>query len=61
MKKLFIATAIIFSTSVSASFANTLKGDKNNLATADRMGDKNNLATADRAGDKNNLATADRF
>jgi hypothetical protein len=61
MKKLLIATAIIFSTSISSSFATTVRADKNNLATADRAGDKNNLATADRNGDKNNLATADRF
>jgi hypothetical protein len=60
MKKLFIATAILFSTIIAPYFANAAKGDKNNLATADRNGDKNNLATADKNGDKNNLATADR-
>ncbi len=57
MKKLIIATALIFSTSIATSFATPTR-EKNNLATADR-GEKNNLATADR-GEKNNLATADR-
>ncbi len=60
MKKLIIATALIFSTSIVSSFATPTR-EKNNLATADRNGEKNNLATADRNGEKNNLATADRF
>ena len=47
MKKFIIAAAILFTTGITSSFANTT-GDKNNLGTADRNGDKNNLGTADR-------------
>ena len=62
MKKLIIASVIIFSTGIaSTSFAaNTVK-EKNTLGTADRNGEKNTLGTADRNGEKNTLGTADRF
>ncbi len=66
MKKIIIATAIVFSASIASSFAATtgsknnsvITNEKDNLATADR-GEKDNLATADR-NEKDNLATADR-
>jgi hypothetical protein len=62
MKKLIIASAIIFSSGIaSASFAATAVKEKNTLGTADRNGEKNTLGTADRNGEKNTLGTADRF
>jgi peptidoglycan hydrolase CwlO-like protein len=60
MKKLIIAAAILLTTGISSSFANTIV-DKPNLGTADRNADKPNLGTADRNADKPNLGTADRF
>jgi len=57
MKKLAIAFAIIFSTSIASTFAKAA-GDKNTLGTADKVMDKNTLGTADRF-DKNTLGTAD--
>ncbi|GAA4087732.1 hypothetical protein [Mucilaginibacter panaciglaebae] len=60
MKKLIVASAIVFSTGIAnTSFAAAIK-EKNTLGTADRTGEKSTLDTTQWTAGKNIPQTADR-
>lgn len=60
MKKIFIATALIFSTIISSNANISLKkGDKKDVSSADYKGDKKDVSSADYKGDKKDVSSAD--